>query len=372
MFTKFFNHLRLMDWYSFVNTSFLVLFGLAALYSLEINVDNPDFSLFKKQLAYFIIGLVLYFIFSSIDYHLWADYYKIVLFLMYLVLGLVLVLGVTVSGTKGWLVFFGQTFQPVELAKLTLIIFLSRYLSQHAKDVYFVKHIIVSGLIAGTLIVLVLLQPDLGSAAILMVTWFVMILFLPLKKKYYLTMFAVIIVLLIAGWFFALKGYQRDRIMTFIQPQRDPLGAGYNVRQSMVAVGSGNVIGRGLSLGSQSQLNFLPAQETDFIFAVISEELGFVGAGFLLLLFGSLFLRMSKLAKETKDGFGTFMIIGILSYMVVQMFINVGMNMGVSPVTGLPLPFVSYGGSSLITTLIAMGIIQNIYIRNKEQYFIKR
>ena len=352
-----------------INIFLLILFGLVALYSLQINIENPDFTLLKRQVIFLIVGLVFYLFFSYINYHVWGDYYKVILLVTFFLLGLVLVLGITIGGTKGWLGFLGQTFQPVELAKLSLVIFLSRYFSQHAKDVYLMRYVIISGLITAPLIFLVILQPDLGSAVILMITWLVMVIFLPLRKKYYLGMIMMIIVLLAASWLFVFKDYQRERILTFIQPQRDPLGAGYNVKQSIVAVGSGSLIGRGLSLGSQSQLNFLPAQETDFIFAVIAEEMGFVGAGFLLFLFFSLFYRLTKNVKQTQEGFGTFLIVGIMTFMVAQLFINIGMNMGVSPVTGLPLPLVSYGGSALISSLIALGIIQNIYIKNKEKNF---
>jgi rod shape determining protein RodA len=157
--------------------------------------------------------------------------------------------------------------------------------------------------------------------------------------------------------------------MIFLNPQIDPLGAGYNVTQSILAVGSGQFFGRGLSLGSQSQLNFLPEQETDFIFAVIAEELGVVGAGILLLLFLSLFLRIYYIAKNYSDDFGSLLTFGILTYLIIQVFVNIGMNIGIAPVAGVPLPFISAGGSSLVSILMAMGIIHNVYRQNRRLLF---
>ena len=212
-------------------------------------------------------------------------------------------------------------------------------------------------------------QPDLGSAMILFLTWLAMVLLLPVPKKTILAIFLIILVLAAGAWLFVLQDYQKDRLLTFVQPQRDPLGSGYNVRQSVVAVGSGQVLGRGLALGSQSQLNFLPEQETDFIFAVIAEELGFVGAGLLLLLFASLFLRLYKIARETRDDFGNFLCLGIITYLTIQTFINIGMNLGIAPVTGIPLPLVSYGGSSLVSILIALGIVLNVNGKNQGSIF---
>ncbi|HLC64269.1 MAG TPA: FtsW/RodA/SpoVE family cell cycle protein, partial [Patescibacteria group bacterium] len=221
----------------------------------------------------------------------------------------------------------------------------------------------------GALIVLVMLQPDLGSAMILFFIWLVMVLLLPIRKKTVFIIFLIIVVLAAGAWFFLFKDYQKDRLLTFIQPQLDPLGAGYNVRQSVVAVGSGQLVGRGLALGSQSQLNFLPEQETDFIFAVIAEELGFVGASLLLILFFSLLVRLYRIAQQTRDDFGNMLALGVITYLTVQTFINMGMNMGIAPVTGVPLPLVSYGGSSLLSVLIALGIVLNIHLKNRSTMF---
>ncbi|HAH04561.1 MAG: Rod shape-determining protein RodA [Parcubacteria group bacterium GW2011_GWA2_43_17] len=361
--------IRYFDWYLIINIILLVFFGLAALYSLQLNIEDPDFTLLKRQITFVIFGLGIFFLFSNINYQFWSDYYKIFMVLSACLLAGVLLVGQTLGGTQGWFEFFGQNLQPVEFVKIALVIFLARYYSQHAKDSRVTRHIFITGLTSLFLIALVILQPDLGSAMILLVIWLSTIFLLPIQKKYFINVLIILLVLAVVSWFFILQDYQQERILTFISPQRDPLGAGYNVTQSVIAVGSGNLIGRGLALGSQSQLNFLPTQETDFIFAVIAEELGFVGAGILLLLFFSLFVRLFKIVKSTQDSFGSFVMVGLMSFLVAQLFINVGMNVGLAPVVGLPLPLVSYGGSSLIATMIALGIMHNIQIQNKEQYF---
>jgi len=346
-----------------------MFFGLAAIYSLQINIDDPDFSMLKRQVVFVASGLVLFFIFSSINYQFWSDYYKIFLIVSFILLTGVLIVGKTFSGTQGWFEFWGQTVQPVEFVKIALVIFLARYFSQHIKDTRAIKHILITGAVSFSLVILVILQPDFGSAMILLVIWLAIIFLLPLKKKYFINLILWLLILAVISWFFVLKDYQQERILTFISPQRDPLGASYNVTQSVIAVGSGNLIGRGLALGSQSQLNFLPAQQTDFIFAVIAEELGFIGAGILLLLFMSLFYRLYKIVINTQDSFGIFVIIGCTTFLVSHLFVNIGMNVGLAPVVGLPLPLVSSGGSSLIATMMALGIVNNIHLRNKEKYF---
>ena len=366
---KIFRKFRSFDWFLIINILLLIFFGLAGLYSLQFNTIQPDFSLFTKQVVFVLIGLILFFLFSFINHHFWGDYYKVVILISFLLLLFVLSLGITLGGTRGWFEIGGTNLQPVELVKLALVIFLAKFFSLYAKDLKVLKYILISGLITGVLIALVIFQPDFGSAMILLVIWTMIILVLPLKKSFYFKIFTLFIILAIIAWFFVFQDYQKDRILTFINPQNDPLGSGYNVTQSVIAVGSGQAIGRGLALGSQSQLNFLPAQETDFIFAVIAEELGFVGAAILLILFFSLFYRIFRILKEAHDDYSVFLILGILTFLVVQLFINIGMNMGVAPIAGLPLPLVSYGGSSLISTLMALGIIHNIHLRNRDKYF---
>ncbi len=176
---------------------------------------------------------------------------------------------------------------------------------------------------------------------------------------------ATFVLVIVASWFFVLQDYQKARISTFINPSSDPQGQGYNVIQSMVSVGSGQWFGRGLSLGSQSALHFLPEPGTDFIFAVIAEDLGLVGVTVLLFIFAYIFYRLFIIMRRSKDDFGAYLVLGVASMLLVQMFINIGMNMGISPVTGIPLPLVSAGGSSVWAVMIAIGVAQSVYMRNR-------
>lgn len=369
MFHYIISHLKNFDWYLIINIVLLMFFSLATLYSLQINIANPDLETFFRQLIFIISGLAIFIIFSKINYRAWGDYYKFLLIFIVIILLGVFVVGTTIRGTKGWLTLFGQTIQPVEFAKLFLVIFLSKFFSLKVRGAAIFKNVMISGMVVLLVAGLVILQPDLGSAMIIFFTWLAYVLILPVPKRKMFYLFLTIIIMLVIGWFTILKPYQQERILTFVNPQADPLGAGYNVTQSILAVGSGKLIGRGLSLGSQSQLNFLPEQETDFIFAVIAEELGVVGAGALLVLFFSLFLRIYFIAKNYADDFGSLLAFGILTYLIIQTFINIGMNIGIAPVAGVPLPFISAGGSSLISVLMAMGIIHSIYLQNKKLLF---
>jgi len=226
------------------------------------------------------------------------------------------------------------------------------------------KHIFRSGLITLFFVGLVMLQPDLGSALVLLGTWLVILLFTGISKKHFFWLLGAFLITVVVAWFFVLQPYQQARILIFIDPGRDAQGEGYNVIQSMVAVGSGQLFGRGLALGSQSSLRFLPEPGTDFIFAVIAEDLGLVGVTLLLGLFTFIFYRLFLTMRKSQDDFGTYLVLGISAMLLVQTFINIGMNMGISPVTGIPLPLVSAGGSSMWSIMTALGISQSIQMRS--------
>jgi rod shape determining protein RodA len=228
-----------------------------------------------------------------------------------------------------------------------------------------VKNIIKSGLLAAVFIVPVLLQPDLGSVMILSALWFFLLIISGLRRRYLISLLAIFLIIGTLAWFFVLKDYQRERLVTFINPASDPLDAGYNIAQATIAIGSGQLWGRGIGFGSQSQLRFLPESHTDFIFAVIAEEMGFVILVLILALFIFYFYRGIKIAKLARDNFTSFLAVGAIILFAVQDFINIGMNMGIMPVTGVPLTFLSYGGSSLLASFILVGILQSINIRNK-------
>lgn len=353
-----------IDWLLFFAVFILLVLSISILYSLGLNTDSANFLVFKKQIFFSLAGIFLFFLLSGINYKVWLTYSKMIYILFILVLLSVLFFGVKIKGTTGWLDFGFFGIQPVEFAKVALIIFLARYFSQHASEFYLFKHVFISGLVTFLFVGLVMLQPDLGSAMVLVGTWVILLLFTGIKRKHFWWLFITFILVVISAWFFLLKDYQQSRILTFFNPGRDPQGDGYNVIQSIVAVGSGQLTGRGLSLGSQSSLRFLPEPGTDFIFAVIAEDLGFLGVILLLGLFSFIFYRLFLIMKKSQDDFGAYLVLGICAMLLVQIFINIGMNMGISPVTGIPLPLVSAGGSSLWAVMIALGIAQNIHISN--------
>ena len=246
-----------------------------------------------------------------------------------------------------------------------MVIVLSKLLVDWKGELYRRRYFIIYSAVASFLIILVLLQPDIGSALILVSIFLGMLFFAKVKRSYVIFIIILLIVVIAASWLFVLKDYQKERVLTFFDPSRDPWGSGYNITQSIIAVGSGNLFGRGLGLGPQSRLDFLPAQETDFIFAVIAEELGFVGSILIVAFFIFLLYRLIKIGKLARDDFGLFVASGIALYIFIQTFINIGMNIGLVPIAGVPLPLMSYGGSSLLTSLAAIGILQSIFIRHR-------
>lgn len=359
---RYLEGLRQLDWVLIGVTVLLVAIGLAALFSITLNIEQPRIEKFYRQGISFAIGLTALFILALLDYRMLRTYAWIIFVAGIVILGSVLVVGTTLRGTTGWFSFFGSTFQPVELMKVLMVIVLARFFAERTEHGLTWKLVGQSGLLTLLPVVLVLLQPDLGSAFILVAIWvgFLMFLGLPFRRLALLALgFGVIASL---GWF-TLQGYQRDRILTFLDPGRDPLRSGYNVRQAIVAVGSGKIFGRGLGLGTQSQLNFLPTQDTDFIFAVIAEELGLVGVLVLLTLFGTFLGRLIRSITNIRDAFGSLLLAGFTVLFAVEIFLNISGNIGLLPITGTPLPFLSFGGSALITSLAAVGIVLSVKAR---------
>lgn len=344
-------------------TVLLVLIGLAALFSITLNVEQPRIEKFFRQVVSFGIGAILLFLAMMVDYRLFRTYSWVFYGIGLVSLVGVLIVGVTLRGTTGWYSFLGSTFQPVELMKVILVIALARYLADHGAEGPSWRLILRTAFLLVLPFLLVLLQPDLGSALILAATWLGMLVFfrLPLRR---LGLIVLVVVVTAAISWFVLRDYQRERVLTFLDPGRDPLRSGYNLRQSILAVGSGKLLGRGLGLGTQSQLNFLPTQDTDFIFAVIAEELGFVGVVVLLSLFGTFLLRMVRTVNTTGDAFGNFFLAGIFVLFASEVILNISGNVGLLPITGTPLPFLSYGGSSLISSLFAVGIAESVIARS--------
>lgn len=359
--------LKTFDWMLFALVFLLLAFGIVMLYSLTLNVEKPDTTSFHEQLIFATVGLVLFFLFSILDYRYWRSYGWLAYIGGALLLIAVVFFGREIRGAKSWFVVGSFTFQPVELAKVCLIVFFAKYFSDHRSDLYHIRHLWVSGLGVGLYLLLVMRQPDLGSAMILLGLFLCHAVFVNINRRHLVLLVLVVLVGSVLSWFFLLHGYQKKRIEDVFYPAHDALKLGYNVKQSTVAVGSGKFFGRGLGLGTQSQLHFLPEQKTDFIFAVVAEELGLVGSGLLVLLFVLLFLRLLRIANACRDDFGTYLVFGIFIVLFIQMAMNIGMNIGVMPVVGVPLPLVSLGGSSLISMLLALGIAESVSMRQRRE-----
>jgi len=234
------------------------------------------------------------------------------------------------------------------------------WMSKQGRRYYSLEFVLSSGIAAGLYVGLILLQPDLGSALVLVGIWFGLLLFSGTKKRYIALLVGVVIATFVFGWFFLFQPYQKERLLTFVDPSRDPLDTGYNVTQSIIAIGSGKMFGRGLGFGSQSQLHFLPEAQTDFISSVIGEELGFVGLCILLILYFVLLWRFLRIALSARDDFSSYTVLGIALLFFIQLVVNMGGATGLLPVTGVTLPFVSYGGSSLIINFALVGIAESI------------
>jgi rod shape determining protein RodA len=362
---KYFSFFRGFDWLLFGSVLLLICFGLAAIYSITISSDNPDFLNFNKQITFAIIGLILLFVLSFINYHFWQDFGYIIYIIAIIFLIAVLIFGRTIKGTTGWFSFLGFSFQPVEFAKIALLIFLSWFLANQGQEIKRFKNFIITGLITGLYFLLVALQPDFGSSIVLFFTWFLVVVFAGADKKHILLLFFGLVVASLITWGFLFQDYQRARLLTFFNPQSDPYGRGYHVRQAVTAVGAGGLFGRGLGFGSQSQLKFIPASQTDFIFAVIAEELGFFGVSLVLFFWAVIFYRLIRVIRMVRDNFSALFIFGVSALFFIHFMINIGMNIGIVPVTGISLPFLSYGGSFLVSSLILIGITENIIIRNQ-------
>lgn len=317
-----------------------------------------------SQLIFFGIGLLLYVGALLIDYDITRVFWKYILGFSTVLLLLVELVGVAKLGSSRWLDVGLLTFQPSELAKLAIIISLAGYITSHPDFGATTKNLFKFLFIVIPLIVLTFLQPDLGTTIVLAGTLLIVLFYSGLNKLYFLSAF-IISGLLSSPIWNILKDYQKIRIMVFLNPQSDVLGHGYNVIQSIISIGSGGLLGKGFAHGSQTQMEFLPVHWTDFIFASFAEEWGFVGVMLLVVLYFLFLGALLHLSINVKDSYGSLLVIGVFSIFFMQFLINVGMNLGLMPVTGITLPLVSHGGSSLVVTMAMLGLVQNVAIRSR-------
>jgi rod shape determining protein RodA len=343
-----------IDWILIGAVSLIMVFGLVTMYSFT----GAD-SLFVKQIVWCGLGIALIIGMSFIDLGFLKD--SKALFGLFIFGNIVLVslfvIGDVVNGAQSWINLGPVSLQPSDLVKVILILVLAKYFSRRHVAIGNLRHIIVSGIYLFIPFILVLMQPDSGSALVLGAIWFGMILVSGINKRHLFALLGLGLVMSFAVWMFLLKPYQKARIVSFIHPLEDIQGAGYNAYQSTVAVGSGQLLGKGVGYGTQSRLNFLPEYQTDFIFAAFAEEWGFVGSLMAVLAFGVIIWRILRMSILGASNFETLAGVGVVMFFMVHIIVNIGMNIGIMPITGIPLPFMSYGGSHIIAECLALGIL---------------
>ncbi|MBH41563.1 MAG: rod shape-determining protein RodA [Candidatus Magasanikbacteria bacterium] len=367
MFGNILHTFRRYDWLLTIVVFILVSIGLAAIYSVDLS-KGSSLIYFPKQLFALCLGSVILFTFGALHKTRYESVARFSYIVGLVLLVAVLFFGQEIRGTTGWFRFGGFSFQPAEFAKLTLVLLLGWWISKQGRRFDTWEFVASSTIATGLYVGLIMLQPDLGSASILLGIWFGLLLLTGIKKRYIFSFLLIGVCAAVFAWFFLLQGYQKERLATFMDPQRDPLGSGYNVTQSIIAIGSGGFFGRGLGFGSQSQLHFLPEAQTDFIIAVIGEELGFVGLSSVFVLYTILIWRLIHIASIVKDDFSSYTILGVALIFLIQVCINVGGATGLLPVTGVTLPFVSYGGSSLMMNFFLLSITISINASHKKIY----
>ncbi len=352
--------LQQLDWVLVGTTVLITALGLLVLYSSGIKATAVQGQIdTTRQLLYAAIGIVAMLILARFDYRSLKSYAIPLYILMSVSLLAVEVVGTTALGAQRWISIGFFQFQPSEFAKIALIIALATYHARYYNQTPRFRHLVILTLILLPPLILVVSQPDLGTGLVCIAIWLTMAIASKVRRLYLFGGLAAIAAVLPLFYRY-LASYQRQRIDVLLNPQADRLGIGYNVTQSVIAVGSGGWFGRGLSAGSQSQLNFLPSQHTDFIFAVLAEKLGFIGAALLIVLFGILIVRIYIISTLSIDRFGSFLCIGVASMFLFHILVNIGMNMGIMPVTGIPLPFVSAGGTSMLMSMVAVGMVLSV------------
>ena len=335
--------------------------GLVLVFSATHNTTYPD--LYFTQLLWLGIGLGFLIIILFFDYHFLAQISKYIYGISLLMLIYPLLFGSAVSGARRWIRWGSFSLQPSEVAKIATLLLLAYYYAEMEKAVLRFKDVVIPGLIAALPAGLVALQPDLGSALTFIALYLGVTFFAGARLKVIGQLILIFLLIGVVCWFTILKDYQKERLTTFLKPRLDPADAGYQIRQSKIAVGSGGIWGKGFLSGSQSQLDFVPAQHTDFIFSLLAEEEGFVGTVLVLGLYLGILLRMIQAAKVARDPLGIFITGGFLFLFLFQLSTNIFMTVGLMPTSGLPLPLLSYGGSSMIATLAGVGLVLNVRMR---------
>ncbi len=352
----------------------LVTLGMLLIYSGSLsqfgrptasNLSHPV----VRQAVFAVIGLALALLFARIDYRVLGSLSYVLYAASIAALAIVIVAWEATHGSRRWIDIGGTPVQPSEIAKLVVVLTLAKYLWDHQETIGTLRVLLTSLAIAAVPAALVFAQPDLGSALIFAAIWLGMVTVAGARWKHLLWLLGAALVAIPFAFIALVSNYQRERIALWLNPERDPLGAGFQAVQARIGIGSGGLWGKGLTHGTQTQLDYLRTQTTDYVFSVLGEEIGFVGAVILFALFAVLLWRALRVAELSRDLFGRLVATGLVIFILLQTFINVAVNVGLMPVTGIPLPFVSQGGSSLITLFIGLGILQSILIRHRPLSF---
>lgn len=354
-------HFKKLDWIIIGSAVLLVGIGLLSLYSSSIG--RGDFTSFTKQAIFLAIGLGIMLAASFLNYRLFKNDPYFLLFLWAVgILALVglLFFGPETRGVKAWYKIGGISIDPVEYMKIVLILLMAKYFSLRHTEIYRIKHIVLSAIYFGIPFALVFFQPNLGSGGLLILLWLLILLVSGLKLKHFLAIMALGIFVTTLAWMFVLHDYQKSRIISFLEPELDPLGIGWSQMQSKIAIGNGGIWGTGLGQGTQTQHGFLTEPHTDFIFSAIGEEFGLMGIAAVFVLFFLLLWRVFKIGINAESNFPRLFAIGFGALLIIQFAVNIGMNIGFLPIVGLPMPFMSYGGSSLLMLFFGLGVLQSI------------
>jgi rod shape determining protein RodA len=351
------------DWTLLGITLVLASIGILNLYSVTAKIEGPGTALYLKQIFWLLMGLTLMVTIAFIEYRFYSDFayivYSIALFLLIVVWGY----GIITSGAQRWVKIGPLSFQPSEFVKISLILALAKFFHRPPqRKGYSLKQLPFPFLLLFVPMVLILKQPDLGTAIILLLVFFSILIFVKIRWSSLLTIGVAGAAAVPLLWGF-LKEYQRKRIITFFNPDLDPLGTGYHLIQSKIAFGSGGILGKGFMKGTQSKLGFLPEQQTDFIFSALGEEWGLIGSLFVIGLYFVLILWGLRIAVQARDRFGAILAFGVVAMLFWHIFINIGMVLGMMPVVGIPLPLLSYGGSFMVSALIGIGLLLNVSMR---------
>jgi len=353
---------RQFDWILVALVCLLIFFGVMMVFSANQNQDDLR-DLWWTQLTRAGVGFVILLLVAAIDYRYYISFYKLIYIFMLILLGSLFVVAQLTAGTLRWLDFSLFPVQPSEIAKIVVIIVSAKVMADRDGEMHYFSNLVASFILVVPPLLLIYMQPDLGTTIIMAVTWFIMALMAGISILHVALLTVMGIAMMPLVWY-TMADYQRERVYLFLNPSYDP-DAYFNIEQALISIGSGEIVGKGFGIGTQNQLHFLRVRHTDFIFSVIGEELGLIGSLLMIGLLLLLIFRIMRTADIAGDTFGRLICVGVAAVIFFQSFVNLGVNLGLMPVTGTPLPFISYGGSSLIAFLISIGLVQSVRMRHR-------